>query len=45
MGDCGAYIDAVSERQAINPDVAARDRVFPRSPTLTRFHDDEPYLN
>jgi hypothetical protein len=46
MGDCGAYIGAVIERQAIKPKAAASsDRVIPQRLILTRFHNDEPSLN
>jgi hypothetical protein len=52
MGDCGAYIGAITERQAIKPSDQAECH-GPRSEiglwrsaalTLMRFHNDEPGL-
>jgi hypothetical protein len=42
-GDCGAYIGAIGERQAISrdgPDCPAGNRC----PELPQFHTDEPSL-
>jgi hypothetical protein len=53
MGDCGAYIGAITERQAIKPtaikpnatDLDRRsDCGVPQRLSLTRFHNDEPCL-
>jgi hypothetical protein len=48
MGDCGAYIGAITERQAIKPNATDLDRRsdsgVPQRLTLTRFHNDEPCL-
>jgi hypothetical protein len=46
MGDCGAYIGAVTERQAIKPrGNRPLDRVIPPQQSLTQFHHDELSLN